>query len=597
MSEFPEVKDHLVANPDKYTMTTNPDGTVTLRPTWVDNPSEVLQEGTPVDAAFLQKIPEAIDAIDTKVTSQLAEKVKKGDLFIDVTDFGAKGDGVTDDTASFANAIQYAVNNGKKIVFVPGKLNHYVIGDLVIPSGITIEGDGSIVKKSTALGVLDVNGDNCTIDGLTISSLNLSSNDGFLIRINGKGNKVTNCKTNMIFGSKEYAGILLGGSSQDTVISKNLLKNCGYMILASDGASDILISKNYFTGGSTKGVVDGSGNFTTTPAGDGVKLSRGLGGQYVKVINNVFNDVYRDCIDAFSMGVHIDFSHNICRNVDVLVADLKTIYRDTGVAGGSTDPNNKTRDISLSFNDIDMTPLASFDSSVMFIGHTDERADSLYTDVQYSVNRIKVFGNKIKTNSKYALRIKKSKYIQVQHNEIRGATLRSINLEDGCHDVDVEDNQIYITPNINVIYGIACLAATSKRVRVKRNKIFGPSHGGSGLNIYGAQVWGEQNEVEGNSVYETTFGISVGNTSDTTVTDNRLYTASTAGIRVGENGLAQRMVVSKNMSKDCGRAIMFLNNPVKVVFVDNTANNCPLTWSNDTTLVTSVNRNNDVITL
>lgn len=73
MSDFPVIKDHLVANPDKYTMTTNPDGTVTLRPTWVDNPSEVLQAGTSVDAAFLSKIPEAIDAIDTKVTSQLAD--------------------------------------------------------------------------------------------------------------------------------------------------------------------------------------------------------------------------------------------------------------------------------------------------------------------------------------------------------------------------------------------------------------------------------------------------------------------------------------------------------------------------------------------
>lgn len=79
MSEFPEVKDHLVANPDKYTMTTNPDGTVTLRPTWVDNPAEVLQEGTPVNAAFLAKIPEAIDAIDEKVTTQLADTAKRFD--------------------------------------------------------------------------------------------------------------------------------------------------------------------------------------------------------------------------------------------------------------------------------------------------------------------------------------------------------------------------------------------------------------------------------------------------------------------------------------------------------------------------------------
>lgn len=90
MSEFPEVKDHLVANPDKYTMTTNPDGTVTLRPTWVDNPSEVLQEGTPVDAAFLSKIPEAIDAIDTKVTTQLAETANRLMGVYDSAPYGMK---------------------------------------------------------------------------------------------------------------------------------------------------------------------------------------------------------------------------------------------------------------------------------------------------------------------------------------------------------------------------------------------------------------------------------------------------------------------------------------------------------------------------
>lgn len=78
MSDFPEVNDHLVANPDNYNVTQNADGTWTIRPTWVDNPAEVLQEGTPVNAAFLAKIPEAIDAIDTKVTSQLADKVTKG---------------------------------------------------------------------------------------------------------------------------------------------------------------------------------------------------------------------------------------------------------------------------------------------------------------------------------------------------------------------------------------------------------------------------------------------------------------------------------------------------------------------------------------
>lgn len=116
MSDFPVIKDHLVANPDKYTMTTNPDGTVTLRPTWVDNPSEVLQEGTAVDAAFLQKIPEAIDAIDEKVTSQLADKATK--TYVDQ---------LTQSIASGSPKGTYATVAALTTAFPTGNTNIYVV--------------------------------------------------------------------------------------------------------------------------------------------------------------------------------------------------------------------------------------------------------------------------------------------------------------------------------------------------------------------------------------------------------------------------------------------------------------------------------------
>lgn len=66
-------KDHIVQHPDRYKMTKNEDGTITLVPTWVENPSEVVQQGTPLNA-------ETIGGIDKKIedtNQQLAETSEK----------------------------------------------------------------------------------------------------------------------------------------------------------------------------------------------------------------------------------------------------------------------------------------------------------------------------------------------------------------------------------------------------------------------------------------------------------------------------------------------------------------------------------------
>lgn len=74
MNEF---KDHVVQNPDKFIVTDNPDGTKTIKPFWVENPTDILQAGTPFNAAAFNAIPAEIAAIDEKVTSQLAETTKR----------------------------------------------------------------------------------------------------------------------------------------------------------------------------------------------------------------------------------------------------------------------------------------------------------------------------------------------------------------------------------------------------------------------------------------------------------------------------------------------------------------------------------------
>jgi parallel beta-helix repeat protein len=82
-----------------------------------------------------------IDNNNNSVVSQLAEKTKQLQNFVSVEQFGAVGDGVTDDTT----AIQDAINsNVAKIVFDGTKT--YIAKDIKIPSNKIIDGNGATIK-------------------------------------------------------------------------------------------------------------------------------------------------------------------------------------------------------------------------------------------------------------------------------------------------------------------------------------------------------------------------------------------------------------------------------------------------------------------
>lgn len=56
-----------------------------------------------------------------------------------VADYGAKGDGKTDDTDSFQKALDATAHSGGGTVFVPGG-NYFFAGHLTIPDGVVLEG-------------------------------------------------------------------------------------------------------------------------------------------------------------------------------------------------------------------------------------------------------------------------------------------------------------------------------------------------------------------------------------------------------------------------------------------------------------------------
>ncbi len=93
---------------------------------------------------------------------------------VNVKDFGAKGDGVTDDTA----AIQDALNTGGD-VYIPEGV--YIVTSLLLTDGNTVHGDGekSILKRKdnhqiTQQQCIDDYGlDSSVLSGIKVSNIEL----------------------------------------------------------------------------------------------------------------------------------------------------------------------------------------------------------------------------------------------------------------------------------------------------------------------------------------------------------------------------------------------------------------------------------------
>jgi hypothetical protein len=93
---------------------------------------ETLAGAAAGSSASISHIAAGAGAVATTVQTKLRE-------WVSVKDFGAVGDGVTDDTA----AIQDAFDSGAKKVIIP--VGDYIFTNITIPANLTIEGEGPAV--------------------------------------------------------------------------------------------------------------------------------------------------------------------------------------------------------------------------------------------------------------------------------------------------------------------------------------------------------------------------------------------------------------------------------------------------------------------
>lgn len=106
---------------------------------------------------------------------------------VSVKDFGAKGDGVTDDSVAFQAAINFAKSNApyKRCVFVPS--GHYIVTLVSCPESIEIAGEGS--RRTLVTGrweFLDPTyGGGSAQQGLAIRDIGFENPTGVAVRVQG----------------------------------------------------------------------------------------------------------------------------------------------------------------------------------------------------------------------------------------------------------------------------------------------------------------------------------------------------------------------------------------------------------------------------
>ena len=379
------------------------------------------------------------DFVVTRSTISIASPVN-------VRAFGAKGDGVTDDTASIAAAIQ-AASNG--VVLFPHGMVCIVQSQLIISSPVKIVGYGAEIKESAAFSgsnLIRVAAQNVTIEGLAITGLSTGktgvtvtagSADNLTVRncvVSGCGyGLVGNSNNNVLFeGNHVHSCSLYGIWCQNIATSANLtgvtIRNNRVDTSHLDASTSTSLCVLVRGGDAypTRNVKI-TGNTLTMPSNP--SNSSALGCEMRSIDGGVFSGNY-------SLNGAMLVSATLCKNVSIAdnSCESATFY-GIEIVGGS---GVTCEDIAVTGNVIDGGGILNYG-----IGLQGSAA---------------------------------SRRIVVANNTIRSTTLYGIFINNQHDDVVVAGNHVYMD-TADSAYGIYALAATGtiENLSIANNVLLGTS--------------------------------------------------------------------------------------------------------------------------
>lgn len=208
--------------------------------------------------------------LDTSVNASLDladSATQPGDLVINVKDYGATGDGTTDDTTAIQNAINAAETANGGIVYLPGGKNYYITSTLTITKAVQMRGVaptrttgvGTTITYATGTGnAIHFNGaDGATIEGIRLAGSSVTGGNAILI-----DNAAYNISVKRVRIVSGYSGILINGANTINIMETDintLTGDYGIRFTGPDaaGKSDLLrLFKVIINPGSTNTTTD-----------------------------------------------------------------------------------------------------------------------------------------------------------------------------------------------------------------------------------------------------------------------------------------------------------------------------------------------------
>jgi len=317
------------------------------------------------DANSVTYLPAGTGAVQTTVQTKLRESVS-------VKDFGAVGDGVTDDTAAIQAAATYALSVGADLYFDPNITSEYLVvatsaGQTLISglSDIRLYGAGRVRFKSLtpsdSVVAVNINGSDVTVSGVDFIVESESSSSLLFGVSTGSNLRFENNRfSTSSFTTKHNASILkLGDNAQcpNGIFAGNICTSFNYGIFTANAfgangntgyAYNWNISDNIFNTFSGDAVELNTSDLESTPADrpwryvvidgntivekttGGTNIAIGTdGGAYITISNNTIANITADT-SSLTAAIHIENStEGIVVNGNV----LRSVYGGVEISG------------------------------------------------------------------------------------------------------------------------------------------------------------------------------------------------------------------------------------------------------------------------
>jgi len=361
---------------------------------------------------------------------------------VSVKDFGAVGDGITNDTA----AIQAAVTASKAVDFGGAENNYLVDGTITLQAGQTLTGSATITQSATQAILFNAdNRDNVTIRGLRMVGksesvfVNSPTSLAIAIRANGASDLlVTECR----FENFYFTSLAVLSTGNRIEFSSNFVKGPGSAVLGVDINYRNCIGVVVL--GNSVRIIGNDVYDTATGVFLGQSSTNAL------VADNVLHDFINEHGIYVDAGVrNITISGNTIRNTGAAGDGLKVQhYTSYGVAPynitviGNTIENTGNAGVSV-FNSVP-TGSPVYGHNVTIVGNTIRDVESIGINLRYYKNAT-VSGNTIYTVGTEGMDITGCEDVLVSGNQISFTQFNGIHITSvsGNDRIKLQGNQIY----------------------------------------------------------------------------------------------------------------------------------------------------------